>query len=577
MMPFTGGVDRQLQMEMMKGPQQLQREIQTLGPDTIKLIALQRFVDQEKANAMQANLQAQPPMVTVADQLRQEATGIASMQRGNPPALQDVAQRVAGVNQQKMAQEQQNMRRAAQGPAKPVMAYGGGLMSRPVNNIGDRYFQGGGIVAFQTGTPGKEITEEQIKNAMSKFGISREDAIARLLKRPATPGERARAMQSAQREAAIQAGDMDGAGVLKTPEQEMEDVTGDMDIASLLTKDTTEEPQLLASAGPPTAGVPTGTPTTTPAGTVATPTGIAATLAPAPTSSGMEELTKRLGDRAGLSPTEAATKRREEAEKAIGYTAEEKEGLAALQQERKTLEESALDPVRAQYRALREAFASGAGTTNLGTLGARVSESVSASQDRERDLRKELFGERADEAKELMEKSRAIRAEAYGEGQKEAELTRGEIDSALQGLVSIARDENRAAVETSLANASNQTRVDIANMETEIRREGNRLQSEANNLAREDRTMVGIATQITNLLGTQERIRADIAAKYSMELQMAQQTYLNAKTDKEQEKAKAKYDAVDKTMRDEIAGAIKDVKDQLDQYQDMLTKGISVI
>ncbi len=572
MMPFTGGVDRQLQMEMMKGPQQLQREIQTLGPDTIKLIALQRFVDQEKANAMQANLQAQPPMATVADQLRQEATGIASMQRGNPPALQDVAQRVAGVNQQKMVQEQQNMRRAAQGPAKPVMAYGGGLMSRPVSNIGDRYFQGGGIVAFQAGTPGKEITEEQIKNAMSKFGISREDAIARLLKRPATPGERARAMQSAQREAAIQAGDMDGAGVLKAPEQEMEDVTGDMDIASLLTKDTTAEPQLLASAGPPT-----GTPTTTPAGTVATPTGIAATLAPAPTSSGMEALTKRLEDRAKLSPTDAATKRREEAEKAIGYTAEEKAGLEALQQERKTLEESALDPVRAQYRALREAFASGAGTTNLGTLGARVSGSVSASQDRERDLRKELFGERADEAKELMEKSRAIRAEAYGQGLEEAKLTRGEIDSALQGLVNIARDENRAAVETSLANASNQTRVDIANMEAEIRREGNRLQSEANNLAREDRTMVGIATQITNLLGTQERIRADIAAKYSMELQMAQQTYLNAKTDKEQEKAKAKYDAVDKTMRDEIAGAVKDVKDQLDQYQDMLTKGISVI
>lgn len=573
MMPFTGGVDRQLQMEMMKGPQQLQREIQTLGPDTIKLIALQRFVDQEKANAMQANLQAQPPMATVADQLRQEATGIASMQRGNPPALQDVAQRVAGVNQQKMAQEQQNMRRAAQGPAKPVMAYGGGLMSRPVNNIGDRYFQGGGIVAFQAGTPGKEITEEQIKNAMSKFGISREDAIARLLKRPATPGERARAMQ---REAAIQAGDMDGAGVLKTPEQEMEDVTGDMDIASLLTKDTTEEPQLLASAGPPTAGVPTGGPTTTPAGTVATPTGIAAALVSAPTSSGMEELTKRLGDRAGLSATEAAAKRREEAEKAIGYTAEEKEGLEALQQERKTLEESALDPVRAQYRALREAFASGAGTTNLGTLGARVSESVSASQERERDLRKELFGERADEAKELMEKSRAIRAEAYGQGQKEAELTRAEIDSALQGLVNIARDENRAAVETSLANASNQTRVDIANMEAEIRREGNRLQSEANNLARQDRTMVGIATRIDSLLGTQERIRADITAKHSMALQMAQQIYLNAKTDKEREKAKAKYDAVDKTMRDEYDNAVKDVQDQLNTYQDMLAKASTV-
>ena len=181
MMPFTGGIDRQLEMEMLKGPQQLQREMQTLGPDTIRMIALKRFADQEKANAMQANLQAQPPMETVADQLEQTVRGIASMRRGTSPAVQEVARRVGGVNQQKAIQAQKNMQRVAQGPTRPVMAAEGGLMSRPVNNIGDRYFQGGGIVGFSAGSGVMGTGNRYQKDSLEEVIGAGVDAVADFL------------------------------------------------------------------------------------------------------------------------------------------------------------------------------------------------------------------------------------------------------------------------------------------------------------------------------------------------------------------------------------------------------------
>ena len=576
MMPFTGGIDKQLEMEMLKGPQQLQREMQTLGPDTIRMIALKRFADQEKANAMQANLQAQPPMETVADQLEQTVRGIASMRRGTSPAVQEVARRVGGVNQQKAIQAQKNMQRVAQGPTRPVMAAEGGLMSRPINNIGDRYFQGGGIVAFQAGSPGKNITEDQIENVMARFGLSREDAIERLLKRPATPAERAKAMQRAL---ALRSGDMDGAGVLKSPEQEMEDLTGSLDIASILTDDTDDKVPPLASAPTGAPPAPTTASTATTTGAAAPAAGIASvspTLAPTPAKSGLAALTETLKERTAKSPEEAAKLRREEAQEVFGYTEEEQARLDAMREEAKGLEATLLDPKMNQFRAIREALAAGANTGSLGGTGAAVSGAVSAGQDRVANLKRELGKERREQEREDLEKSREIRALAYEEGREEAQLTRAEADSALQGLFNAARDENKVAAQTALTNASNQTKVDIANLEAGIRREGNRLQKEANDLAREDKTMVAIARQIDNLLGTEERIRADIAANYSMEIQVARQAYLNAKTDKEAAIMKERLDKVSNDMRDEIDAAAKNVRSKLAQYESMLTKGISV-
>ena len=577
MMPFTGGIDKQLEMEMLKGPQQLQREMQTLGPDTIRMIALKRFADQEKANAMQANLQAQPPMETVADQLEQTVRGIASMRRGTSPAVQEVARRVGGVNQQKAIQAQKNMQRVAQGPTGPVMAAEGGLMSRPINNIGDRYFQGGGIVAFQAGSPGKNITEDQIENVMARFGLSREDAIERLLKRPATPAERAKAMQRAL---ALRSGDMDGAGVLKSPEQEMEDLTGSLDIASILTDDTDDKVTPLASAPTGAPPAPTTASTATTTGAAAPAAGIASvspTLVAPPAKSGLAALTRRLEDRAAKSPEEAAKARREEAQEALGYTEEEQAQLDAMREEAKGLETRLLDPKMNRFRAIREALAAGANTGSLGGTGSAVSSAVSAGQDRVANLERELTKERREQEREDLEKSREIRALAYEEGREEAQLTRAEIDSALQGITNIARDENRAAVETTLANANNQTRTTIANLEAEVRQEGNKLQREANDLAREDRKLVGLSNQVTKLVSDEARIRADIVARFALQMDAARNALIAPRSDEEAEKAQAAYDRLNEEMTSEIRKATKNVRAQMDDIRDTMSSIVTSV
>ena len=605
MMPFTGGIDRQLEMEMLKGPQQLQREMQTLGPDTIRMIALKRFADQEKANAMQANLQAQPPMATVADQLEQTVRGIASMRRGTSPAVQEVARRVGGVNQQKAIQAQKNMQRVAQGPTRPVMAAEGGLMSRPVNNIGDRYFQGGGIVGFSAGSGVMGTGNRYQKDSLEEVIGAGVDAVADFLPNrrrkayteilrklrkgePITSGER-RALRSYEQEfPEIKAED---AAIRKSDalaKEEGYDVEG-LNLTGIELPEQRKPFEIGQSPTP--ASAPTAT-TTGPAASTATTTGAAAgpaatpaagiasvspTLAPTPAKSGLAALTETLKERTEKSPEEAARLRREEAQKALGYTEEEQAQLDAMKEEAKGLETRLLDPKMNRFRAIREAIAAGANTGSLGGTGAAISSAVSAGQDRVANLERELTKERREQEREDIEKSREIRALAYGEGREEAQLTRAEADSALQGLFNAARDENKIAAQTALTNASNQTKVAIANMEADISREANRLRKEANDLAREDRKLVGLSNQVTKLVSDEARIRADIVARYALQMDAARNALIAPRSDEEAEKAQAAYDRLNKEMTSEIQKATENVRAQMDDIRDAMSSIVTSV
>ena len=154
------GLGRNVSAEMMKGGPRLQQEIKQMGPNTIKMIALQQIADQQKQKAMQANLQAQTNPATVVQQLEQQLGGMGQPQQsmGLPP-MRDKAQQVGGALAQKQQQQQKNMQRAAQGQGRPMMA-GGGLLSRPAPNIDPRYFEGGGIVAF---AKGGGVSSEELK------------------------------------------------------------------------------------------------------------------------------------------------------------------------------------------------------------------------------------------------------------------------------------------------------------------------------------------------------------------------------------------------------------------------------
>ncbi len=168
------GLGRNVSAEMMKGGPRLQEEIKTMGPNTIKMIALQQIADQQKQKATQANLQAQPNPATVVQQLEQQLGGMGQPQQsmGLPP-MRDKAQQVGGALAQKQQQQQQNMQRAAQGQGRPMMA-GGGLLSRPAPNIDPRYFEGGGIVAFAQGKEvrGYEPTDEEIAAERARLAQS---------------------------------------------------------------------------------------------------------------------------------------------------------------------------------------------------------------------------------------------------------------------------------------------------------------------------------------------------------------------------------------------------------------------
>jgi hypothetical protein len=170
------GLGRNVSAEMMKGGPRLQEEIKTMGPNTIKMIALQQIADQQKQKAMQANLQAQPNPATIVQQLEQQLGGMGQPQQsmGLPP-MRDKAQQVGGALAQKQQQQQQNMQRAAQGQGRPPMMAGGGLLSRPAPNIDPRYFEGGGIVAFAQGKEvrGYEPTDEEIAAERARLKSNR--------------------------------------------------------------------------------------------------------------------------------------------------------------------------------------------------------------------------------------------------------------------------------------------------------------------------------------------------------------------------------------------------------------------
>ena len=248
------GLGRNVANEMMKGGPRLQQEIKTMGPDTIKMIALQQIADQEKQRAMQANMQAQPNPATVMQQVEQEVMQMAQPQQpAGMPMMRDRVPQVGGVLAQKQRMPQQNMQRAGRPQPRPqqppVRAAMGGLMTQAAPNIDPRYFESGGIVAFANGstgpigggTAGSGLMGTPNLYNRTKFnplsGMRRrafEDMVEKIRKgEPLSSGER-KAIRSYSEEfpelagklAEMRAaGAMGGAGVLKRPDQTIMDFT----------------------------------------------------------------------------------------------------------------------------------------------------------------------------------------------------------------------------------------------------------------------------------------------------------------------------------------------------------------
>jgi len=204
-----GGIDQQIQQRKMQfkdNPQQLQQRYGQ-NKQLLDLLALQEISKEQQQRSQRMQMEAQQNPATVADQMQQEVLQgkKAEMAQGlqGIKGLRERTKDVGGVLAQKQQQQQQRMQQQGQQPQRPpqqqqrpqgqpMMAAAGGLMTQAAPNIDPRYFEGGGIVAFD-GTAGsgvmgagnryvKDPIEQAIAN-FSPFQDSRRSAYKKMLEK----------------------------------------------------------------------------------------------------------------------------------------------------------------------------------------------------------------------------------------------------------------------------------------------------------------------------------------------------------------------------------------------------------
>ena len=546
------GLGRNVSAEMMKGGPRLQQEIKQMGPNTIKMIALQQIADQQKQKAMQANLQAQPNPATVVQQLEQQLGGMGQPQQsmGLPP-MRDKAQQVGGALAQKQQQQQKNMQRAAQGQGRPMMA-GGGLLSRPAPNIDPRYFEGGGIVAFAQGKEvrGYEPTDEEIAAERARLKSNRllrqlSDAqiISRLKKKKEVNFlGMPRGREPSQSPLALA-----GAGAQEEAKKEL---TG--------TTEFPESPMLGNVGGAPKglaglmpgANLPAGLPPVddrtkkvfeglpeeeveveeTERVYAQLPAFEGAELPDSAKSTAPDKskLAEGIASLRGADPTtqrDEASKYYKENMALDSEIQEEMDLMARRTRER----EEGYKPSRAT--TIREALAGAANRGSLGSVGAGISGAMSAREGDIQKRRDDLFKDRQNSLDKLVARSDSIASGALTYGQTEKESAKQDIRSALNAELGIFQSESadfRAAqqreAQVVIANASNEVRTNIANLTAKVQQQTN----DALNSFRENSLTAEDTKSQRSLMGTlvtaKQRAEASIAtavAKLTSDLAFA--------------------------------------------------------
>ena len=550
------GLGRNVANEMMKGGPRLQQEIKTMGPDTIKMIALQQIADQEKQRAMQANMQAQVNPATIMQQVEQEV-----MQMGQPqqamglPAMQGKVQQVGGALAQKQRMQQKNMQRAGQAPQRPmqapqprpqqppVRAAMGGLMTQAAPNIHPRYFEGGGIVAF---AQGKEVRGYFDGGAIAKkLGISLEELERRIADQESRGLPREKAEQAMEQAAAVPSARKDFSMTeayrqkLGMPEKEevKKELTG--------TTEFPESPMLGNVGGAPKglAGLMPGVnlPEKLPSvddrtkkvfeGLPEEEVEVEETervYAQLPAFEGAElpdsakstapdksKLAEGIASLRGADPTtqrDEASKYYKENMALDSEIQEEMDLMARRTRER----EEGYKPSRAT--TIREALAGAANRGSLGSVGAGISGAMSAREGDIQKRRDDLFKDRQNSLDKLVARSDSIASGALTYGQTEKESAKQDIRSALNAELGIFQSESadfRAAqqreAQVVIANASNEVRTNIANLTAKVQQQTN----DALNSFRENSLTAEDTKSQRSLMGTlvaaKQRAEASIA------------------------------------------------------------------
>ena len=192
-----GGIDQQIQQRKMQfkdNPQQLQQRYGQ-NKQLLDLLALQEISKEQQQRSQRMQMEAQQNPATVADQMQQEVLQgkKAEMAQGlqGIKGLRERTKDVGGALAQKQQQQQRRMQQQGQQPQRPpqqqqrpqgqpMMAAAGGLMTQAAPNIDPRYFEGGGIVAFEAGGRVQALIEEYRKKTAGARNLSDEEILARL-------------------------------------------------------------------------------------------------------------------------------------------------------------------------------------------------------------------------------------------------------------------------------------------------------------------------------------------------------------------------------------------------------------
>jgi len=192
-----GGIDQQIQQRKMQfkdNPQQLQQRYGQ-NKQLLDLLALQEISKEQQQRSQRMQMEAQQNPATVADQMQQEVLQgkKAEMAQGlqGIKGLRERTKDVGGALAQKQQQQQRRMQQQGQQPQRPpqqqqrpqgqpMMAAAGGLMTQAAPNIDPRYFEGGGIVAFEAGGRVQALIEEYRKKTAGARNLSDEEILDRL-------------------------------------------------------------------------------------------------------------------------------------------------------------------------------------------------------------------------------------------------------------------------------------------------------------------------------------------------------------------------------------------------------------
>jgi hypothetical protein len=539
------GLGRNVAAEMAKGAPRLQQEMNTMGPDTIKMIALQQIAEQEKQRANNANLQAQPNPMTVLQQVEQEVMQMRQPQQPMVmPGMRDRAAQVGGVLAQKQQMEQQNMRRAAQPQQRPpVQAAMGGLMTQPAPNIQARYFEGGGIIGF-AGENGSYIpTEEEIdifiaenpelvkeqrvlgktRPAMTREEIRdrliQKDKIKRVFKGEgyanvfAKPQKKAEEPEEAKTpkpfseqgvtlpETRFTKGDELGGGLAgllpgaETIAEGMPKIPPRIQEAfDRLPEEKVEKERVFEEVA-------------------FKPMEIPDSLKQAGQKPDLSELQKGIAALRGSDPTTARDTAADFYKKQMALDpelAEQQKGIAAEIKRRYEEPETT-----SRLRGLREMFAAGANKGSLGSIGAGMSAALSDIQDRDKAAKLKNFEAYQNSVDKLVAQSNEIASGALEYGKDAEKEARQNIRTALNTSLGVYQSESadaRAArnqeAQLVISNANNEVRTAIGNLDAKVTQQTN----DALNKFREDSLAADDVKSQRQLLGTL------VKAKQSAEL-----------------------------------------------------------